>query len=169
MPHNILVRPASNADIPALDDMLYRAFDELLRPDYPAEVLYRAVPMMGRARRDLVGSDTYFVATDESGRILGAGGWANDDPHGGEADPRVGHIRHFGVDPSVARRGVARAIMDHVLRDAADKGIEKMNCFSTFSAVPFYRAMGFAVLDELDIMLTEDVAFPAVVMLRRLP
>lgn len=169
MTQDISIRPATVSDVPALDDILFRAFDTLLRPDYPAAVLELAVPLMGRSRPDLVGSGTYYLATDDDGRVLGAGGWSGTDPHGDQADPRVGHIRHFGVDPSMSRRGVAKAIMVRVFEDAAAQGITSLMCFSTRGAVPFYRAMGFEVLDEFDVMLSEDVALRVVRMTRALP
>jgi N-acetylglutamate synthase-like GNAT family acetyltransferase len=169
MSSKIRVRPAGPKDIPALDSMLFRAFDTLLRPDYPAEVLERAVPMMGRARVDLVVSGTYFVATDDKGRIVGAGGGPAAPPHGGEQQAHVGNVRHFGVDPDAARRGVASAVMERVIRDAAAHGVTQLDCLSTRSAVAFYKSMGFDVIGQAEVALARDVAFPVVRVRRRVP
>lgn len=166
---DIVVRPAGPKDIPALDAMLFRAFDTLLRPDYPADVLERAVPMMGKARVDLVVSGSYFVATDGKRRILGAGGWTAVPPHGGETAAHVGNVRHFGVDPAAARRGVASALMARVIKDAARHGVTLLDCMSTRSAVRFYAAMGFEAVGEAEVMLSKDVAFPVIRMQRRVP
>ena len=166
---DIIVRPAGPKDIPALDAVLFRAFDTLLRPDYPPEVLKRAVPMMGKARVDLVVSGSYFVATDDKRRILGAGGWTAAPPHGGDSVAHVGNVRHFGVDPAAVRRGVARALMTRVIEDAARHGVTQLDCLSTRSAVTFYAAMGFETLGEAEVMLGPDVAFPVIRMQRRVP
>lgn len=163
------IRSARADDIPALDDVLYRAFDTCLRADYPAKVLDRAVPMMGRARPELVETGTYFVATDGAGRILGAGGWTATPPHGGHAEGQVGNIRHFGVDPDFGGRGIASAIMAHVVRDAKARGVKRMDCLSTRSAVGFYRSTGFEVTGAQDVVLGEGVVFPAIEMVRLMP
>ncbi len=168
MSGNFTIRPALPADIPELNELLYRAFDTQLRSDYPSEVLDRAVPLMGRARPELVISGTYFVAADTAGRLLGAGGWSKEPPHGGEADAHLGNIRHFGVDPVAARRGVASAIMAHVVRDAAGQGMTCLDCLSTLSAVGFYRSAGFEPLGGQDVMLGEGVPFPVIHMVRHL-
>ena len=168
MTAQIRVRPAAPQDIPALDAILFRAFDTLLRPDYPAEVLEHAVPLMGRARVDLVVSGRYFVATDPKGRILGAGGWSSAPPHGGDAQANVANVRHFGIDPDAARQGVASALMARVIRDAAAHGMTRLDCLSTRTAVRFYSAMGFTEVGEGDVKLGPNVSFPIVQMVRAL-
>lgn len=167
MSSEIRVRPAGPKDIPALDTMLFRAFDTLLRADYPADVLDRAVMMMGRARVDLVVSGGYFVATDDKGRVLGAGGWSAVPPHGGDQEAHVGNVRHFGVDPDAARQGVASAVMERVIRDAVAHGVKQLDCLSTRSAVGFYKSMGFEAIGEAEVMLARDLVFPVVRMRRR--
>jgi GNAT superfamily N-acetyltransferase len=167
MSQNLSVRPATVEDIPSLNDVLFRAFDALLRDDYPPEVLERAVPMMGRARPELVASGTYFVAVDAEGNIVGAGGWTAEDPATGRAEAGVGHIRHFAVDPAAARRGVAKAIMAKVLGAAAAAGFKRLECYSTRSARKFYEATGFEVAGpEVEVNLGEGIAFSSVPMRR---
>ena len=168
MTEDFVIRPAQPDDIPALNDLLLRAFDMLLRPDYPAEVLEYAVPIMGRARPELVASGTYFIAVDADDCIIGAGGWTIEPPNGGKLDARVGNVRHFAVEPTAARRGIATAIMAHVAQDAAAQGVAVLDCLSTRSAVGFYRSAGFEVLGETAAMLAKNLPFPAVRMERHL-
>jgi hypothetical protein len=42
-----------------------------------------ALPIISRARPELLASGTYFVALDGNGRMVGAGGWTRGAPEGG--------------------------------------------------------------------------------------
>ena len=67
------VRPACRSDISAVDALLARAYPRLLAKDYTADVLQRALPVIGCAQPDLVASGTYYLI-EEQGSLLGAGG-----------------------------------------------------------------------------------------------
>ena len=54
------VRPACRSDISAVDALLARAYPRLLAKDYAADVLQRALPVIGCAQPDLVASGTYI-------------------------------------------------------------------------------------------------------------
>ena len=106
MPGILTIRPARRDDIPGIDALLARSYPQLLKADYPPSVLVTALPLISRANPQLVQSGTYYVALDEAGRVLGAGGWSFGAPQGGLADGVTAHIRHFATDPAAVRRGV---------------------------------------------------------------
>ena len=97
------IRPSRDSDLAAVDALLARSYPKLLKADYPPSVLVTALPIISRARPELVGCGSYYVA-EEEGRIIGAGGWTRD---GRRAD--LGHIRHVVTDDRAVRRGVGRA------------------------------------------------------------
>ena len=159
----LTLRTATAADIGAVDALLARSYPRLLRPDYPPSVMVTAVPLISRARPQLVASGRYYLAEDASGRLLGAGGWSR---RGGV--PGLAEMRHLATDPGALRQGVARRITGRVLEAAREAGLERIGCLSTRTAVPFYEAMGFRATGAVEIPLAAGIVFPAVCMFRKL-
>jgi GNAT superfamily N-acetyltransferase len=147
----------------AVDALLARSYPRLLKPDYPPSVLVTALPIISRARPELLASGTYFLAEAEDGAVIGAGGWTRD-----RRNARVGHIRHLVTDHRKVRKGVGRALMNHIFETAKAGGIAGLECQATRTAVPFYRAMGFATVRDIKVDLRPGIVFPAVLMRRRL-
>ncbi|MEP4511245.1 MAG: GNAT family N-acetyltransferase [Paracoccaceae bacterium] len=163
------IRPAVMSDIGAIDQMLQRSYPRLLKADYPPSVLVTALPLMTKAQPKLIMSCTYFVAEDDQGLLLGAGGWTADIP-GRLRERQEGraNIRHFVTDISALRRGVAGALMDHCIETASVFGATWLHCMSTRTAVPFYAARGFETLGPIDVPMGPGVVFPALEMRRDL-
>lgn len=161
------VRTATRADITEIDTLLARSYPRLLKPDYPPSVLVTAIPRISRAQPSLVVSGTYFVVLGGD-RVVGAGGWTAARPAGGGAEPGRANVRHVVTDDRLVRRGIGRVLMAHVFETARSAGMTWMHCLSTRTAVPFYAALGFAVIGETTISLGPGVDFPAVEMRRDL-
>ncbi|MFQ5622406.1 MAG: GNAT family N-acetyltransferase [Paracoccaceae bacterium] len=159
------VRNSKRSDLPLVDALLQRAFRILLKPDYPPSLLVTAVPKISRANPLLLASGSYYVAVSGED-VLGCGGWSRRHPHGSRPEPGHAHVRHFATDPDQARRGVGRAIMERCVSDARAEGISVLECYSTRTAEPFYRALGFSRVREIVADLGPGVAFPAVIMVR---
>jgi GNAT superfamily N-acetyltransferase len=162
MAETITIRATGEADIAAVDALLARSYPALLKADYPPSVLVTAVPIIARARPGLVTRGTYYVAEGRAGRALAAGGWTRSARAPGRAE-----IRHVVTDPALTRRGIGRALLGHVLETAAAQGVRGFDCLATRTAVPFYRALGFAELDPAEVTLAPGIVFPAVRMARR--
>ncbi|MER7172598.1 GNAT family N-acetyltransferase [Streptomyces mesophilus] len=64
------------------------------------------------------------------------------------------HVEQVSVHPSVARRGVGRALLDHAAAYARDAGLGALT-LTTFAEVPwnapYYRRLGFRVLGEQEL------------------
>ena len=93
---DLSVRVATAADIVAVDTLLARSYPALLKVDYAPSVMVAALPVITKARPELVTSSTYFVAEVDS-QVVGAGGWTAHAPTGG-AVPGLGHVRHVQAD-----------------------------------------------------------------------
>ncbi len=169
MPETLTVRIADATDLAAIDALLARSYPVLLKPDYPPSTRVLAVPLISRANPHLVSSGSYYVVED-AGVVVGAGGWTRTAPRGGAAGTRraVAHIRHVVTDHRRTRRGIGRALMTRIMADAAADGAAVMECLSTRTAVPFYRACGFAELGPVEVTLAPGIDFPAIRMARRL-
>jgi GNAT superfamily N-acetyltransferase len=168
MASQITIRPTTARDLSRIDALLSASYLSLLKPDYLPSVLVTALPLISRANPALLRSGTYYLAEDEDGRALAAGGWTYTAPQGGVGPRDLGHIRHVATHPSALRKGLASAIMDRCFREARAAGLTWMMAQSTRTAVPFYRAMGFEDRAEIEVMLRPGIGFPAVEMARGL-
>lgn len=162
------IRQSIRADMQGIDTLLARAFPRLLKDAYPASVMVTAVPLMTRAQPALVTSGTYYVAEDEGGQIIGAGGWASQNPVTGTVEIDTGHVRHFATDPDWTRVGVASTLLSHCMTCAWEFGMTNMHALSTLNAVGFYQSCGFARGREVEVGLRAGISFPAVSMSRML-
>jgi GNAT superfamily N-acetyltransferase len=183
MDQSLTLRRARPSDLIGVDLLLRRSYPKLLKSDYPPSVMVLALPIIARARPDLLASGQYFVVEAEDGAILGAGGWtlgmpqpdegpmrdgASRDVMGWAEQTHMGHVRHVAVDPARVRAGLGRAIMSEVIVDALREGVRWLDCLSTRTAVPFYEALGFRVLHEVEVPLRPGILFPAVRMMRQI-
>ena len=170
MAERFSLRRATAADLAAVDTLLARSDPRLLAPDYPASVRVMAIPLILRARPQLLASGTYGLAQDPQGGVVGAGGWTPGAPGGPDDGPgrAAGHIRHFATDARLTRQGTGRALMERVLAQAGAAGLRQLDCLATRTAVPFYAALGFQEQGLVDVPLRPGGVFPAIRMLRRL-
>ncbi|RYH11828.1 GNAT family N-acetyltransferase [Tropicimonas sp. IMCC6043] len=160
-PHTFRVRTATPADTAGVDALLARSYPAQLKADYPPSVMVTALPIISRARPELLACGTYYVAEAPSGGIVGAGGWTPRPGERGAAD-----IRHVVTDHRHLRQGIGRAIFQTIFSESAAAGIAAFDCLSTLTAVPFYSAMGFLELGPVTIRLRQGIDFPAVRMRR---
>ena len=155
------IRTLTPRDTSVVDALLAKSYPRLLKADYPPSVLVTAIPIISRARPELMASGTFCGVWDETA-LVGVGGWTPNRPRG-EAE-----VRHVATDPDGVRRGVGRALMTHVFEAARAAGRRDMRCMSTRTAVPFYEAMGFRQVKEGRVTLGPGIEFPAVLMRRRI-
>lgn len=166
-----LIRIARPDDLAAVETLLGRSYPRLLRADYPPSVMVTVVPVLARARPELLASGRYFLVEDIDGRILGAGGYslAGSGPRGTSAAsgaPALAQIRHVATDPEALRKGVGRRLMQANFTAAAAEGVQRFDCLSTLTAVPFYKALGFQEIAPAQIAVLPGMAFPVMRMWR---
>ena len=165
----LILRPSTSADLAEVDALLARSYPRLLAGDYPPLVMVLALPLIARARPELLASGTYWLAQEADGRIVGAGGWTRAAPQPAEGDgARTGHVRHVVTDADCVRRGIGRALMSRVMEQAREAGVQRLDCLSTRTAVPFYANLGFREMGALEVPLRPGIVFPAVRMVRGL-
>ncbi|WP_417723824.1 GNAT family N-acetyltransferase [Salipiger sp.] len=159
----VTFRPAEMQDIPALDDLLTRSYSRLLRADYPPSVMVTVMPLLARAQPALIRSGRYHGAF-AAGRLAGCGGWTFAPPGGGPARPGEAHLRHVAVDPDMVRQGVGGGLLRFLLDDMSGQGVGRVHAAATRTAVPFYRAGGFAAGAEVVATLRPGIEMPLVPM-----
>jgi GNAT superfamily N-acetyltransferase len=157
------IRVSTASDIADVDALLSRSYPILLKADYAPSVLVTALPLISKARPELLTSGTYFLA-ERAQKLVGAGGWTHNRPTGG-VEPGLGHIRHVVTDRRLVRQGIAKSLMTHVLKNAQGAGMRRMECFSTLTAVPFYASLGFTVTKDISVPIgPAGIGFPGVLM-----
>lgn len=159
----LTLRPATKADLAAVDRLLTDSYPRLLAADYAPSVLVTALPIINRAQPGLVTSGRYFLAL-QGDRLLAAGGWSLSAPGNGAATAGIGHVRHVVTDWRHQRQGIGRALMTAVLADARAAGATGMDCLSTLTAERFYASMGFRSLGPVTVALRPGIDFPAIRM-----
>lgn len=164
MVHAYIAEPACLQDAQGISAMMRRSFGDLLAKDYAPKVLEDALPAMTDAQPALLMSGTYFVVRDAKRRIVGAGGWTDVSPTRGLTAMGEGHVRHVAVDPAMLNQGVGRALMEEAFLSAQSFGMSALRCFSTLTAEPFYHAMGFQRVQEVELDFGPEIYFPAVEM-----
>ena len=161
------VRVARPEDAEGVDRLLQASYPELMASAYDAQSLAPALKLMTRANPKLLGSGTYYVAED-SGLVVGCGGWTRERPGKGTVEPHLGHIRHFGTHPDWVRRGVGKTIYRRCEATARAAGVSTFECYSSLNAENFYRALGFNRIREIEIELNPQVVLRAVLMHREI-
>ncbi|MEO1307846.1 MAG: GNAT family N-acetyltransferase, partial [Pseudomonadota bacterium] len=124
------IRVSTARDMAAVDALLSRSYPALIKADYPPSLLVTAVPLLSRAKPELLTSGSYYVAETGDGAIVGAGGWTRHRRQRGGAD-----IRHVVTDHRMARRGIGRALLSRAMADAEAVGITLFDCMATRTAV----------------------------------
>lgn len=164
---NVTIRVAAPDDLDPLERLIAASYATLDDGSYDKSKLAAAMPAISRANPALLASGTYFVA-EIGGEAAGCGGWTRQKPGSGEIVDDVAHIRHFATHPAHFRKGVARALLEHCLEEAAVAGVTLMKSQSTLPAEPFYASAGFRRVGLIEVETSKGVFIPAVEMQRKL-
>lgn len=163
-PPPFMLRPARPEDETALTELLTTSYSDLLAYDYAPRVLNAALPVIGRARVDLLTARDYVVAEAGDGQLIAAGGWTWAGPTGQASPLDWGHVRHVACHPDFAGQGIGGLILSTALDSARAAGVRVLSCMATLTAREFYRHMGFQDRGEVDLTLPGGTRFPAVEM-----
>jgi GNAT superfamily N-acetyltransferase len=138
----VIAREATAADVPVLAGLRWR-----WRTEERGEV--------GADRPAFVQSFTAWVidhlstyvpfVVEVDGRICGMA-WlmlASRIPSPASIDRRTGDVQAVYVVPELRNNGVGAALLDAVLKEARDRGLEHVTVHSGDRAVPFYLRSGF--------------------------
>jgi GNAT superfamily N-acetyltransferase len=171
----IAVRVATDADLPALRELIPESVRVLSRGYYTPEQIESAIRHVFGVDTQLVADGTYFVAHDGDA-LAGCGGWSRRNTLFGGDQMKAGpdplldparepaRIRAFFVGPAFARRGIGSAIMQACVDAARADGFRTLELAATLPGEPLYRAFGFEPLERLDTLLPDGVKIPFIRM-----
>ena len=172
------IRPATVADIPALEALIEQSVRQLQAGDYsPTQIAASIGSVFGIDRR-LLDDQTYFVASpiDDPGTLVACGGWSyrrtlyGSDQHierdSAQLNPATdfAKIRAIFVHPAWARRGLGSLVLTHCEAAAAAAGFTHFEMGSTLTGVPLYTLKGYAERKRVGVPLPNGEALEVVVM-----
>lgn len=150
------VRPATQADLVSLVDLRAYLLDST-NASYSSKTpedaaRWRAAYRTWLSSR-LNGSDCVQILAaehKESGQVLGCATAIIDQraPAPGCLNGLSGWVQSVAVEPQWRGRGIARHLMQHLLRWFANRGVGCVVLQSTATAGTLYQGLGFAVSDE---------------------
>jgi len=181
MTTQVHIRKATHADIPRLREIIEASVRGLQAADYTPAQIEGALASVYGVDSQLIADGTYFAAEKlnaQAGKaqIIACGGWSKRKTlYGGDQyaaredsllDPRydAAKIRAFFVHPDWARQGIGTLILEACENAAIAAGFTRLEMGATLSGIPFYRAKGYAELENQSVPLSNGEALPIVRM-----
>jgi GNAT superfamily N-acetyltransferase len=177
---NIHLRKATAADVPRLREVIEASVRGLQTEDYSLAQIEGALQSVYGVDSQLITDGTYFVVevSEPPGQseIVASGGWSKrktlfgGDQFAGREDSRLdpardaAKIRAFFVHPNWARRGIGGLILDACENAAQAAGFKRLEMGATLRGVAFYKAKGYAVLENLEAPLGDGKVLPIIRM-----
>lgn len=156
----LTLRLATEADLPALRDMMARAIAELQTGFLSAEQVEASKAVMGLDTQ-LIADGCYFLA-EMGGALAGSGGWSRratlyGGDHSAGRDARMldpasepARIRAMYTDPGHVRRGVGKAVLAACEDAARAAGFTRVELMATLAGEPLYAAAGFVPIERIE-------------------
>jgi GNAT superfamily N-acetyltransferase len=176
---NAQLRKANNADIPQIRKLIDVSVRGLQAQDYSPAQIEGALQSVYGVDSQLIADGTYFVAEipdSDRTRMVACGGWSKrktlygGDQYAGREDSvldpanEAAKIRAFFVHPDFARRGLGTLILEACENAAFLAGFTRLEMGATLSGVPFYRARGYAEIEDQGVPLGNGHTLPIVKM-----
>lgn len=168
-------RLATEADLPALKQLMALAIDQLQREFLSPAEIAASHAVMGLDSQ-LIADRTYF-RVDDDGVLAGCGGWSRRATlYGGDhstalrqpavLDPvhDAARVRAMYTHPGFARRGIGRLILSLCEAAAAGEGFKSVQLMATLSGEPLYRACGYQEIERVHAAPADGIAVPLVLM-----
>ncbi|HEX9422434.1 MAG TPA: GNAT family N-acetyltransferase [Pyrinomonadaceae bacterium] len=177
---NITIRLATNADIPAIQELIRESVKGLGSQYYSSRQIASALAHVFGVDTQLIIDQTYYVASVED-RIAGAGGWSKrktlfggDQSKSGRTDPLLdpekdaARIRAFYVHPAWARKSIGSRILQACEDAAGMAGFSELELVATLPGEPLYLARGYKKMEAIQIEMPDGESLPAFRMTKTL-
>ena len=133
----VQIRRALDSEVEAISGLVVQTLRLSNARDYPPEVIDRVAANFDAAGvRELMATREVFVALDGE-RVVATASLAGDV------------LRSVFVLPEMQGRGLGKALMKHVEGVARAAGVQQLRVPASLTAVPFYSALGYAVVREV--------------------
>src|SRR5580704_7748128 len=179
----IQIRKAIAADVPRLREVIEASVRGLQAGDYSPAQIEGALQSVYGVDTQLIADGTYLAAEvlDSQGKpeIVGCGGWSKrktlygGDQYAGREDSlldpaqHAAKIRAFFVHPKWARRGIGSLILEACENAVLETGFTRLEMGATLSGAAFYKAKGYAGVENQEVPLGNGEVLPIVKMEKR--
>lgn len=175
----ILIRPATLEDTPALVGLIQRSARNLAAHDYTSAQIEAALKSAWGVDSDLIQDGTYFVI-ESAGTIAACGGWSRRKTlFGGDAQPGreaaflnpatdAARIRAFFVHPEFARQGLGRKLLEYCEKEVRQAGFKSAALVATIPGVRLYSKFGYSGSQRKTYALCDGITIDFVPMEKRL-
>jgi GNAT superfamily N-acetyltransferase len=172
-----MIRLATAADIPELNELIARSARALSRGYYTPDQVESAIRFVFGVDSQLIADGTYYAGVDE-GRLVACGGWSfRRTLYGGDQRPvgagetldptaDAARIRAFFVDGTQSRHGWGTRLLETSADAAADAGFTRVELMSTLPGIPFYLRHGFREVSRITDVLPDGVILELALMER---
>ncbi len=174
-----MIRLAKFEDYPALQQLITLSVRSLSTDYYTIHQIESSLKYIFGIDSQLITDGTYYVAKKDDA-IVGCGGWSKrqtlfgGDQHKDVEDPLLdpakdaARIRAFFVHPEYTRQGIGRQIIQ-VCEDAAmADGFQSIELGATLPGVPLYKAMGYRLIEDIDVSMPDAEVLEVVKMKKEL-
>lgn len=143
----LIIRRAVYADAPFIIQAHIRSIREVCASDYTAEQIaawsgrdFQVSHWLKTMDRDLV-----WVLSNDKNEVFGFG----------HMDPK-GHIAGLYFVPEVIGLGFGRKLVDLMKTEAQVLGLNTLELSATKTAVDFYRSMGFSIIENSFVQMSDQ-------------
>ena len=180
---DIHIRPATHAEVPALNRLIEASVRQLQSHDYSPEQIEGALQTVFGVDTQLISDGTYLVAEargqQASPLIVGCGGWSKRKTlYGADhwtarqddlLDPScdAAKIRAFFIHPDWARRGIGTRLLQACEDAAKAAGFTRFEMGATLTGAKLFSVKGYMPLEYLSIPLINGASLPIVRMSKR--
>ena len=174
----LVIRPATSADVPALNVLIDASVRGLQGNDYSPAVIEGALGHALGIDRQLIADGTYFIIEAGDGAVVGSGGWSyrttlcgsdqlpGREPAKLDAAVDAAKIRAIYVHPNWARKGLGSRILAHCEKQAEEAGFRTFEMGSTLTGVPLYSLRGYREIERIAIPLPNGEKLAVVRMVK---
>jgi GNAT superfamily N-acetyltransferase len=151
----ITIRQATVADVPDLVRLRRMMFESMGCDDAAQLDGADAAAAAYFAEAIPAGSFHGWLAVASTGMVVSSGGMVIDQhpPGPSNLSGQIGYIMNLVTIPRYRRRGIARRIMQAMLKWLAEQGIQQGALHATEVGRPLYRELGFVDSNEMQLRL----------------
>lgn len=146
----MIVRRATYADIYAIARVHEAAIRSTVAWYTARQIDSWAANIVPEAYLPYIAASEFFVAVDDEQGVIG---FASVDRNNCE-------VASMYVDPPHVRRGVGRRLMTTIEESAREANITRLEVTAAINALPFYRAVGFSLIEHGTSRTREGVEMP---------
>jgi len=174
-----MIRLAKSEDITVLQQLITQSVRGLSTDYYTPAQIESALKHVFGIDTQLIKDGTYYLI-EKDGAIAGCGGWSKrntlygGDQHKETEDPLLdpakdaARIRAFFVHPDFARQGIGKHMINVCEQAAQTNGFTSFELGATLPGVPLYEAMGYQVIENIDVPMPDGEVLTVVKMRKEL-